>query len=345
MRGIMAAAIAMLLTFFWGSANAQEKDGAITKDHIVGVIEAHLARLEGWRTGDVLIRMRSDGHGRFLRIEEQTPEGPAKYVEGPDASSVLRRSESLIRMIFDFDQQRALVMIRSGYETEIFDGLDDTLKSPIVTGRDGVALLNAESETAVLSTKNGNIQRLAKVPTAEVFLANSGAPAIKHLGCSYAQLGSWLNSDLSTIFEIQTKDERITDVKHVGKDRYQIVYIGTGGLEGNKTIWEWDLQRQIPIKFWFGIEATGATLSENSVEWSLIEDNYLPVSAKSVFTNIQAIGARHYLIIDEGTIDLHWFSFNSELPEEMFDEKILQNREKLAELMSQEVFDALEENK
>lgn len=325
-------------------AVVQSQEKNFDKDHLVGVIEAHLARLEGWRSGDVLIRIKSDGHGRFLRLEEQTPDGEAKYVEGPDASSVVRQTETVVRLLFDFDRGRALVIVRTENETEIFDGLDETVNKPILSGRDGVSLLNCELEIAVIK-RNGAVERLTKVPTIEGFLVSSGAPGIKHLGCSYQQLGSWMNSDLNTIFDIQTSEERISEVKHVGKDRYQLVYIGKGVLEGSTSIWEWDVDRQVPTKYWFGVEATGFTNSENTVEWKSIADNYLPVSSKSVLTNIEQIGARHYLVVDEGTVELHWFSFNSVLPDELFDQEIMRNPDELRKMINQDVFDTDVEKK
>ncbi len=341
-NSVFASLLLLVILGFPTIVKSQEKN--LDKEHLVGVIEAHLARLQGWRSGDVLIRVKNDAHGRFLRLEEQTPDGEPKYVEGPDASSVVRQTETVARLLFDFDRERALVIVRTEDETEIFDGLDDTINKPMLSGRDGVGLLNAEMETAIIK-RNGAMRRLTKVPTIQQFLINSGAPGIKHLGCSYLELGSWLDSDLSKIFEVKTMDERITAVKHVGKDRYQLVYIGQGALEGSKSIWEWDIERQVPTKFWFGVEATGFTNSENTVQWKSISDHSLPVSSKFLRIGIEPIGARHYWIVNEGTVDLHWFSFDSPLPDEMFNEEILRNPDKLREMMNQDVFDSEAEKK
>lgn len=40
------------------------------------------------------------------------------------------------------------------------------------------------------------------------------------------------------------------------------------------------------------------------------------------------------------TIDVHWFSFNEDLPDELFEEEVLADRKKLDELLSQEVFES-----
>jgi hypothetical protein len=43
--------------------------------------------------------------------------------------------------------------------------------------------------------------------------------------------------------------------------------------------------------------------------------------------------------MNEGTMELHWFSFNQPLPDDLFEESILSDRKKQDELMSKDVFE------
>lgn len=54
-----------LLGLFWvfmaSSMLVAQDDLSLNKEHMSGVVEAHLASLEGWRIADVLIRVSSNG--------------------------------------------------------------------------------------------------------------------------------------------------------------------------------------------------------------------------------------------------------------------------------------------
>jgi hypothetical protein len=110
----------ILSLFIFPSADVYSQNDklSVDKDHILGVMEAHLTSLEGWRSGNALIRLRSNGTGRVYNRES------GEFIEGPKAKSVTRSSTIVQRIVFDFDKPRALVLNRTEFEQQVFDSLD-----------------------------------------------------------------------------------------------------------------------------------------------------------------------------------------------------------------------------
>ena len=63
-----------LLLCQWGSVVFAQSDLTVDKSHMNGLIEAHAARIESWRQGDVLIKVKSSGSGGLFDV----PPGPDK---------------------------------------------------------------------------------------------------------------------------------------------------------------------------------------------------------------------------------------------------------------------------
>ncbi len=106
-----------------------KQDGlSVDKQHIAEVIESHLAALEGWRKGDFLLRTSESGNGRYFKLEEQDLTGfEVKYVNGPEAMSTVTRVDLVVRMIFDLDQEKVLIINQVENEKRIFNGLDEEI--------------------------------------------------------------------------------------------------------------------------------------------------------------------------------------------------------------------------
>lgn len=101
---------------------------SVDRQHVAQVIESHLAALEGWRKGDFLLRISESGDGRYFKLEEQDLAGfEVKYVNGPEAMSTVTRIDILARVIFDLDQEKALIINRGENEERIFNGLDEEI--------------------------------------------------------------------------------------------------------------------------------------------------------------------------------------------------------------------------
>ncbi len=314
---------------------------SIDKDHMLGVVEAHAVSLEGWRTGDVLIRVTSSGHGRYIRLEDDPgPRGQPKYVEGPDASSIVVQEDRLFRVLFDFDDQMCLVVGSNREERVIFDALDNEL-TPKVTDRSGAFLFNDPEKGVLTVGTDGRLFRALEMTTVSGALSVSGAPDIRLLG--WNTVSSWDCEYLRDRIAALANVDAISIVSHVGRDSYQLVY--PGHTEGTEKKYHWDVKRNVPQKFWVGRTSDGFASHDASAQWQSIDGHHVPVSSQYMLAEIIMDGSRWYLMFHEVAVDIHWFSFNKELPEELFQDEILRDRKKLDELLSQEVFGKRSEDK
>ncbi len=328
--------ISTLLVMLESTVTSQDKI-SVDSEHFAGVMEAHLATLESWQTGDVLVRIRSSGEGRYLILEDQGPDKPIKYVEGPDASTVVVRYDMLIRFVFDLDTDRALIIMRGEYGTQVIDALDDDAGRPSQIVYDDVTLFDKSQNITSFKSSNGPIRKLDEITNISQILAK--VPDLRGLGALERAGSPWNTEELKDNFEYRARPEFISSILHVGNERYQLVHVGTDRTEGQKVVWDWDMKRQLPLKFWLGNAKTGVTFLENTAEWKLVNDGHVPASSRFFQTNLQVVGARHYMVMNEGTMELHWFSFNQPLPDDLFEESILSDRKKQDELMSKDVFE------
>jgi hypothetical protein len=131
--------------------------------------------------------------------------------------------------------------------------------------------------------------------------------------------------------------DKISEITHVAKHSYQLTYLGEGEERGLIRRFDWDLERNLPVKFWRGSLECG-TGSEGTVRWKLINDQYVPLSARYMDTNGDAQNSRFYLVETETTVDLHWFSFGQDLPDDLFEDSVLDDHKKLNEMLNEDVF-------
>jgi hypothetical protein len=78
-----------------------------------------------------------------------------------------------------------------------------------------------------------------------------------------------------------------------------------------------------------------------TVDWRSYEGNYLPKFARLSQRSIPEYANQTFQLIEETTVEIHWYSFNKEPLAEFFDEKLLHDRKKLDEMLNTDVFEDL----
>ncbi len=311
------------------------QDLSADRGHAAGVIESYLANLESWEKGDVLVRMTSTGSGRYFRVEDQGGFNvPPKFVEGPDSSSLMVQEDILFRLVFDFEKQKALVIHRNRSERQVFDGLDKE-SIPRKVGGDSQVLLNDLKRGMLSRVTNGRIQSFAAINTvSKVFQMQ--VPDIRILGIEPISR-NWDTEYLQDRLNGLSVVDKISEITHVAKQSYQLTYLGEGEEKGLIRRFDWDLERNLPVKFWRGSLECG-TGSEGEVRWKLFNDQYVPLSARYMDTYGDSQDSRFYLVETETTVDLHWFSFGRDLPDDLFVDSVLDDHKKLNEMLNEDVF-------
>ncbi len=308
---------------------------SVDKDHMSGVAEAHLATLEGWRKGDVLIRYSTTGNGRFINEEG--------YVEGPDAVSVVVREDYLARFIFDLDSERTLVINRREREEQLFNALDEELQPPVILVDHRILLYDKTANLQLEKKDAGVISRAAKMRPFQEMLASMGVPDLRSWGCVVRT--NWDFDRLRTSIEFNNAVHNIEQLIHVGGDVYRIIakdLEGTRGFGGQYAT-DWDVKRNVPVKFVVHhvapSEGSGNPVITISVKWKSMDGNFVPESSRMSRRSIRPYIGRNFHVEEETTTEVHWFSFNTELSNDVFDEKLLGDRNRLDELLNTDVFD------
>ncbi|MDP1564374.1 MAG: hypothetical protein Q8M16_23590 [Pirellulaceae bacterium] len=305
------------------------------REHAAGVIESYLANLESWEKGDVLVRMTSNGSGRYFRVEDQGGFNvPPKFVEGPDSSSLTVQEDLLFRLVFDFEKQKTLIIHRNRSERQVFDGLDKESIPRKVAG-DAQVLLNDPSRGMLSRVTNGRVQSFEAINTVSKVLQMQ-APDIRILGIEPISR-SWDTEYLQDRLNGLAVVDKISEITNVAKQSYQLTYLGEGEEKGLIRRFDWDLERNLPVKFWRGTLECG-TWCEGAVRWQSINNQYVPVSARYMNTSGDSQDSRFYLVETETTVDLHWFSFGQDLPDDLFEDSVLDDHKKLNEMLDEDVF-------
>jgi len=308
----------------------------VDKQHMSGLVEAHLASLEGWRSGDLLIRYSTVEHGRH--VEFQSDEyGTARLIEGPDAMSVAVREDRLYRLAFDFDAERALVINRCEREERLFDGLDQELRRPVLRNDDRVLLYDKSQRAAFVRRDPAVIHRLDQLPPMINMIASWGVPDVRTLGfCEYQ---SWDTSSWRPEVEFIGNVDFMAEIKHLGKNRYQVVSRNADVFPGQYVI-DWDVKRNVPLKFvsYHVPPDRFPPVVTADVDWAAVDGQVVPASARLSKRDNSHYLDREFQVSIETTVEIHWFSFNQPLPDNLFDQQILHDRTKLDELLSEEVF-------
>ncbi len=329
---------------------SQDDSLSVDKQHMSEVIEGHLASLEGWRKGDVLIRWTKSAQGRHFRsVKQEDGTSRRVYMEGPDAMSVVVRGDLLFRVVFDFDEQRALVINRNEHEERLFDGLDNDAGRPIRRNDDRVLLYDKSNNRVLARLEAGAIHGFPGVPpSVDEMISSWGVPNIKALGGSQSLADSWeAMPRIRHQYELSGSVDAIAKITNIGKNRHQVEsHFGVPSFRGRFLV-DWDTARNVPLKLvvYHSVDEDATPVETYTTEWTSIDGHFLPAYARKWEKGSQSFGSRSFYLEEDETFEMHWFSFNEELPEELFDEKLLHDRRKLDELLSEDVFEKKSEEK
>jgi hypothetical protein len=310
---------------------------SVDKEHLAGVVGAHLLSLEGWRTGDFLVRVSTNGSGRFFRWEENQDnmevDDKIRFVEGVNASTVDFQSDLLYRVVFDFDSERCLIVGNVREVATVLDALDRAM-DPIVRKKNTIFLLNDVESGAWQIRPDGKMYNSKQVKSVSYALFVANVPDIRFLGWNLPL--TWDCDRLRTrLGDMRT--EAIQEVRHVGQDVYQLRI--KSSIEGVSNLTRWDVSRNLPVSYWIGTDRDKTTGSEGAAKWSEIDGLPVPVSSRFMNAHSSSFGSRDYSMKNEVAVDIHWFSLNQELSDEFFQKDLLSDQKKLDELLNQNVFE------
>lgn len=310
---------------------------SVDREHLAGVVSAHLTSLEGWRSGDFLVRVSTTGSGRFFRWEENQDnmevDDKIRFVEGADASTVDFQSDLLYRVVFDFDSERCLIVGNVREVATVLDALDVAME-PIVRKKSAIFLLD-DVEVGVLRIRpDGKMYNSKQVKTVSRALSVAGVPDIRFLG--WNQVSLWDDDQVRTQLG-DIRADSIHEISHVGRDVYQIRT--KAPIEGVSVRTQWDVSRNLPVGYWFGTDRDGTMGSEGAAKWKEIDGLPVPVSSRFMSAEGNTFGSRDYAMKNEVAVDIHWFSLNQELSDEFFQKDLLSDQKKLDELLNQNVFE------
>jgi transposase-like protein len=143
----------------------------------------------------------------------------------------------------------------------------------------------------------------------------------------------------------QSQPDFITSISHVGQDRYQVRLDGKASgrdAENEPRLFvDWNFSDNIPIKYViYPSQSSETPTTVETVEWKKVNDTALPHASRRSFRSTMAFdnGLKFYVEYEQ-TTELHWFSFNEELADELFDPNLLKDRAKVDELLSDHVFE------
>jgi len=327
---------------------AQVNKSVVGKDHLLGVIEAHVARLSSWETGDVLVRIRTTGTGVASRRTER--------ITGPDSCTAVFQETVTMRFVFDFPQKRFVAVINREREINAFDALDNEIKDQYFPERRRTmdAFLIDQSRS-LLIVRNGAGQSQQVKPTLdrpifEVYSKRFGLRNIKGVGIYGWTNTMWDDQGTASFFNLLFNADVIESVTHVGKDRYRTlsrVHLPRANVKGYRRMIDWDVVHGVPVAYYdypgFDDDAKPAHNS-GQVEWREQNSQMVPVKARENDRRLQFSASMREFAVDlEAEVDFHWFSINEELDAEQFDEKRFQEPGRLNQLLTEYQFEAVPE--
>jgi hypothetical protein len=270
-------------------------------------------------------------------------------MEGPDAMSVVVRGDLLFRVVFDFDEQRALLINRNEYEERLFDGLDNDAGRPIRRNDDRVLLYDKPNNRVLARLEAGAIHGYPGVaPSVEEMISSWGVPNIKGLGGSECLSDLWeAMPDTRHQYELSGSVDAIAKVTNIGQNRHQVdSHFGVPSFRGRFLV-DWDTARNVPLKLvvYHSVREDATPVKTYTTEWTSIDGHYVPAYARKWEKGSWPFGGRNFYLEEDEVFEMHWFSFNEELPEKLFDEKLLHDRKKLDELLNEEVFEKRSDEK
>lgn len=331
---------------------AQSDELSLDKEHAIGCIEAHIANMASWQVGDFLMRINTTSNGDSLN-DPRNEDGVniQERVKGPDSVSLVGEKTTVHRVRFDFGNKRLFVANRSLSRQQLYDSLDNELGKPQEQADDRVIVFDTTKGFGATRVEAALIRRMNpnQIPTPEFALDRHGVPNIKLIGLGNSK--SWSGPSYQQRCDLMRNIEELESISHVGKDRYQLFYRHrmnpNNPLTGQRQFIDWDMKQNIPLKF----TAYGGYREEDvpypvgpglvaTARWTLLNETNVPVAARVSTSRFGTVEGRSFLVQEETTIDIHWFSIHQDLPDEYFDESLLHDRKALDELLDTDVFEA-----
>ncbi len=298
-------------------------------DHIFGVIAAYRDCLETWQTGDVLIERRDSGDGRKVDMTS------GYYSEGPDAMSVVVQKTEQIRFSFDFLQNRYRAVIRNEQEIMLFDSTDELAFEPTRNWSERAYVQSKSNGTRLLKSK-GKLFQSSRDLTHED-LGQIGVPPLKWFGIGLVT-GEWTDQRLNRQFDELTEPDFVDEIANVSRHVFRINAAKNHPIIRSQV--DWDTKRMVPVRIAIYRKPNKkfpeemAILVENC-EWQNFGDLFAPLKGRGKKADWLEVDGHRFIVDYETEFDAHWFSFNEELPPEMFDTEQLRSVTTLNELLSE----------
>jgi hypothetical protein len=311
------------------------------RKHLAGVFQAHRGNIESIRTGDVIIKSSLLGTGEIMGVKP-----------GPDSSSLVSETNGFVRVIFDFDKKRFLVVNRREQTIDLFDALGDPLAETQRGASDSSGLFDSTKSIVLVKQKAGKAADRSNVVANEnQFLGILDVPNFFGLGCSLDCLGGWnsIDSVYQSLDQFGHQDAIVT-VENVGNDRYRALssLVLEGSAAGGVRVeTDWDVKRQVPLKF---VHYPGPKADpqrpENlkpyhtiSANWKLHDGYLVPTFGRGSYKRPLAVSDLEFLVEYEMEMQLHWFSVNEAIPDEQFDSGIFDDLPRLSKLIDKSKFE------
>lgn len=321
---------------------AQQVDAQYLSD----LFAAHKANIESIQTGDVLIKLTINGTGN-------SPRGKP----GPETVRLVSKTSGFIRFTFDFENQRFIVVNKRETESSQFDSSDNQIGATRRNSDNTSGVFDFEAKVALRRSNRGSRENVSNfVKNGDSFLVTLNVPQLFAFGGTSDGANQW--QTFATVFESMDQvghADLIKSIEHIGKDRYRgqsSMEIAASAAGGFRTDIDWDVKRQVPLRYRHypgprpdpAIPGTLKVHASNDVEWTQIEGCYVPIHGRgSSYTPLQLEGVLADFWGDQETeLQFHWFSVNQQIPAESFDPEILENSEKLAELVDGKWFEERE---
>ncbi len=325
----------------WGSVVFAQSDLTVDKSHMSGLFAAHAARIESWRQGDVLIKVKSSGSGGLIGVPP-----------GPDDQELLTEESGYTRFIFDLDKKKFLVVKRTQETATVFDGLGNQLGDPVKAGVNSVGIYNAEHGLCRLKGSDGKVQDLMRIMRSEhVFIGMAGVNLFMGLGFNWQPQKGWRSQsdiwrDVSEYGHVDT----IRSIDNIGQNRYQVLSVveRPGSVPGGTRIFtEWDVKRQVPVHFthYTGVKSDPEKPfslhpdTSHLAEWGKFHGEWLPKLARGLAGQTVRFQGKQFANDLEFEIQIHWFSLNQEIPDETFDVEVLRDVDKQTALLDPSCFE------
>lgn len=318
-----------------------QDETAEARKHLAGVFQAHRGNIESIRTGDVIIKFSLLGTGESIGVKP-----------GPDSTSLVSETIGFVRLIFDFDKKRFLVVNRREQTIDLFDALGDQLAETQRAASDSSGLFDSTKSIVLVKQQAGNAADRSSVVTNEnQFLGILDVPNFFGLGCSLDCLSGW--NSIDSVYQSLDRfghQDAIIAVENVGNDRYRAfssLILEGSAAGGVRVETDWDVKRQVPLKF---VHYPGPKADperpENlkpyhtiSAEWKSRDGYFVPTFGRGSYKRPFEVSGLEFSVDYEMEMQLHWFSINETIPDEQFDSAILDDLPRISKLIDKSKFE------